>query len=410
MGCAMLLFSGIAAAEDGLGVERSLSDMIPDSRLFDAKQQAAKSGVKADVPANWAVLPEAGYSPDQGANGGVKFTGRGLTDLDMTLDLEASAAMQGQRGVDVTLLTPGFFTRRLVNVEQAHDSYAPTKNFFGLGNNHVGTEPLSTHSVQRQRALITFGYWVMPDLIMEVTGGYRNTKIGRGKLENGVGSTLDVFPALPGLEGGRTNPLSLSFIYNNRESITRPTKGWSLIGTVEHVNINLANDFQFTRYVLDASYLHPMSSGKQVFGLRIGGEIIQGRTREIPFFELASLGGSDDLRGFFPDRFLGRSRMMINGEYRIKLLTFSIYSRKVDVDAVLFADMGRVFLSDGEISDQFKYHSPKSKFVPLLFSDFRYDGGPGVRFAIGEAILARIDMGFSDEEKGLVYLVFGHTF
>ncbi len=29
---------------------------------------------------------------------------------------------------------------------------------------------------------------------------------------------------------------------------------------------------------------------------------------------------------------------------------------------------------------------------------------------LGQAILARIDVGFSEEEKGLAYLVFGHTF
>jgi hypothetical protein len=45
-----------------------------------------------------------------------------------------------------------------------------------------------------------------------------------------------------------------------------------------------------------------------------------------------------------------------------------------------------------------------------VFHDFRYSYGAGARIALGEAILARIDVGFSDEETGLVYLTFGHIF
>jgi hypothetical protein len=48
--------------------------------------------------------------------------------------------------------------------------------------------------------------------------------------------------------------------------------------------------------------------------------------------------------------------------------------------------------------------------VPPTNNDFRWSYGGGTRIALGEALVARIDVGFSDEETGLVYLVFGHTF
>jgi len=47
---------------------------------------------------------------------------------------------------------------------------------------------------------------------------------------------------------------------------------------------------------------------------------------------------------------------------------------------------------------------------PATKDDMRFSYGGGVRFALGEATIARVDVGFSEEEKGLVYLVFGHTF
>jgi len=48
--------------------------------------------------------------------------------------------------------------------------------------------------------------------------------------------------------------------------------------------------------------------------------------------------------------------------------------------------------------------------LPGIFEEFRYSYGTGLRIALGEAILARLDVGFSNEQAGLVYLTFGHTF
>jgi hypothetical protein len=48
--------------------------------------------------------------------------------------------------------------------------------------------------------------------------------------------------------------------------------------------------------------------------------------------------------------------------------------------------------------------------IPATSNDFRYSYGGGTRIALGEALVARIDVGFSDEETGLVYLTFGDPF
>ena len=69
--------------------------------------------------------------------------------------------------------------------------------------------------------------------------------------------------------------------------------------------------------------------------------------------------------------------------------------------------MGRVTLDSTDLGDEFEVNSD---LLPRLFGDFRYSYGTGVRVALGEAILARIDVGFSNEETALVYLTFGHIF
>ena len=121
--------------------------------------------------------------------------------------------------------------------------------------------------------------------------------IGAGDLEGSTPSTPAAFPDLVGIQGGYANPIALSLVYNNREEITRPTRGWNLTLKVHHVDRVFESDYQFTRYIVDASYLYPLLTRRQVIGLRVGGHYIDTNNRNTPFYELASLGGSHDLRG-----------------------------------------------------------------------------------------------------------------
>ncbi len=98
--------------------------------------------------------------------------------------------------------------------------------------------------------------------------------------------------------------------------------------------------------------------------------------------------------------------MVTNVEYRLKLIDFH-FIWDVQIDGVVFGDAGRVFYSDEDIASEL---GQPVATIPATNNDFRYSYGGGTRIALGEALVARIDVGFSDEEKGLVYLVFGHTF
>ena len=77
------------------------------------------------------------------------------------------------------------------------------------------------------------------------------------------------------------------------------------------------------------------------------------------------------------------------------------------IDGVGFVEAGRVFLDNDDISDQFVLDD---QLIDRLTDNFQYSYGGGLRIALGQALLARIDVGFSDEESALVYLAFGHTF
>jgi len=100
--------------------------------------------------------------------------------------------------------------------------------------------------------------------------------------------------------------------------------------------------------------------------------------------------------------------LIAGGEYRLKIFDFNFFHIwDVKIDGVAFGDAGRVFLTSDDMASSFGIDET---LLPKLKNQVRFSYGGGVRFALGEAIIARIDVGFSEEQKGLVYLVFGHTF
>lgn len=420
----VLLARGIAGAEqDPIATERSLLDVIQATRVEQreaegaqvpgAEQEEGQAGPQGkgggeQPKKSWAILPEVGITPEKGANGGVKFKDRDITPLHLTFDLGASAAEKGQYHLDSILISPSLGTDWLMLLAEGEYYTDPSKKFFGLGSNDVGPDELSTNRHERYYGTLALGLRLADRFALVASGAYNEVAIRRGHRRGNIPSTVDLFPDLTGIKGGHTNPVSVSVLYNDRQDVARPTRGWSVVAKASWIPRGLGNDFEYTRYTLDGSYLYPLIWRRQVIGLRIGGQYIDAKARRVPFYELASLGGSRDLRGFFQDRFLGTSNVIINGEYRLKLFDFNFFRMwPVQVDGVVFGDGGRVFIDEENIAREL---GQPVQSIARTDNEFRYSYGGGTRIALGEALVARIDVAFSEEETGLVYLVFGHTF
>jgi len=401
VGVSPQLASRAAAEQDVIATERSLMEVIQSTRVQE-RQEAAGEPQKRP----WAILPEIGLSPEKGANGGVKFTDRDITPLRLTLDVAGSGAEKGQYHLDTVVVSPSLGTDWLMLLAEGEFYTDPTKEFFGLGNNDVGRNELSTNRHERIYGTLALGLRLSQRFALVASGAYNEVDIRRGHREDTTPSTVDRFPNLAGIRGGRSNPLSFAVLFNDRQDMARPTRGWSVIAKASWVPRGLGNDFEYTRYLLDGSYLYPLLTRRQVIGLHLGGQYIDAKQRRVPFYELASLGSSHDLRGFFQDRFLGTSNVMVNGEYRLKLLDFH-FIWDVQIDGVGFGDGGRVFMDEEDIAREL---GEPVDTIPPTKDKFRYDYGGGTRIALGEALVARIDVAHSNEEKALVYLVFGHTF
>ena len=274
----------------------------------------------------------------------------------------------------------------------------PAMEFFGIGNNDVGPTPLSNHDIRRGRVGLTLGYRLMQHLAVAMTAFYRETDVKPGN-DGDQPSTTRFAPDLPGIGGARSNYLALAFVYSSRDEVVRPTKGWE--ATLKFLSADQAlfnDDADFHKLIGDVSYIMPLGWRRQLIALRANGEAIFGDEEDIPFFELSHLGGDDTMRGYFPQRFLGKGRLLLNAEYRLKLVDFNFRDIwDITIDGVGFGDAGRVYEDDEDFTRHFA-------------SRIRLSYGGGVRIGFHTGLVARIDVGFSPEETGLVYLTFGHIF
>lgn len=402
----LLSLSHRAAAIEEIEVEESIADLLPQEHQNDV----------GDDPETrqWAVLPEFGYAPDKGPLAGIKFTHRNLFGSGVTFDIDANYALKKQQGLSVNLEQPYLLDGKLLAAFRFQYGFDPQRDFFGLGNNDQGPDPASTNAFQNLYGALTIGYRPIKELSLNFTVGIRNVHIAAGEQLAVCGPNIPcpytsvAFPDLPGVHGGTVNPFSLSLVWNNRDDFVRPTRGWRAILKVTHTNRYLLSDFQYTRYIADLGYLRSYFDDKLVIGARIDGEWVQGPDSSIPYWELAELGGDDTMRGFFPHRFVGKGRALVNLETKFLIYEFDFFDIwHIKLDGVVFGDGGRVFLNSTDAENEFKLNK---EIFSRIVNNFRYSYGGGLRFALGAALVARVDVGFSDEEKGLVYLSFGHTF
>ncbi len=163
----------------------------------------------------------------------------------------------------------------------------------------------------------------------------RDTTFLRRRHEYGVGSITSL-------------RLGYGILFDSRDEPRAATKGiyaaFESYWTPEIID----NTFAYTtlradiRAYLTANILTPMT-----FALRMRAEKILG---EHPFYESSFLGGADDLRGYYRDRYAGVSSAFGSAELRIDIAKFNIFVPGT-FGVLLFVDAGRVYV-DNDFSNR----------------------------------------------------------
>ena len=225
-------------------------------------------------------------------------------------------------------------------------------------------------------------------LTLGLESGATMLNIGPGK-RSGIPSTDQVFgPAqAPGIQAqtnlARMGPVvTLDFRYLPFD----PHKGGLIEAKYIYYRGLDLDQFSFQRVSGTFEQYIPLLNEKRVIALRGYTEWnLTDRRHLVPFYMQATLGGSEELRGYPRFRFHDDNVMALTSEYRWEVMPA--------LDMALFGDAGQVF----------------SKRNTFKWAEMRGAVGAGFRIKSRNAVVMRLDVGAS-REGVQVWFKFGHAF
>lgn len=254
--------------------------------------------------------------------------------------------------------------------------YRYVYRFFGLGN----ATPAESEAFEADfpRLQLNVQYMFRPRLYLGMWYGMDDYRITQreadGELSKGQ---------ITGQEGGVISGLGFIANYDSRNHLFYPTGGQRLQFRTFFNRQLLGSRFDFDRYSLDWSYYFPL--GKAVFATNLVGEVLSG---EVPFQQLALLGGPKRMRGFFEGRFRDKNMWILQAEYRRAI--------KGIFGMVIFGGMGNVAPRPARLFNQ-KVH-------------LAYGLGLRIRLTKKDKINLRIDVGWNEEGSLSPYLTVAEAF
>jgi len=255
--------------------------------------------------------------------------------------------------------------------------YKYSYRFFGVGSNlQAANEELYNVTFPRIRLnvmklakpkwYVGFRYWFDE---YDIT----KTKEG-GLLENNN---------IVGSNGGTISSLGLISLIDSRNDYNYPSSG-TYFEFVALPNLNVfGSDFEFTHF--SADYVKYLGKNKNVVAVNLYGVATLGT---VPFNELALIGGTRRMRGYFEGRFRDRNMLMAQTEFRRELFW--------NFGFVVFASCGVV----SKNIENFEVQNVKPS------------GGVGLRYRLSqdEKINLRLDYGIGESGSSGFYLTIGEAF
>ena len=262
------------------------------------------------------AAPEASYGIAQGAFVAVPIPFSNPV-IGSGLALGAGYLFSADAGSKPSVLGLGAF-----RTDNGSEGYGATINlaldrnrwlftsFFGTANlNYDLYTGLGRLPLRQKGDLARLGlsYGVTPDLSFGATLRYLRSRVGL----NG--------PALPGLLDGIVGDLDLQLLnlgvvaqWDRRDDTVYPTSGSNLAFNADHGTTisGFARDYQKAYATFD---LYRPQGASGVFAGRLA---LCAASRGTPFFDLCSLGGTDNFRGFAATEYLDRRLASVQVAYR----------------------------------------------------------------------------------------------
>ncbi len=249
--------------------------------------------------------------------------------------------------------------------------------FWGVGNSLPDANE-ETYSVNFPRLRLNVLRKVLPNTFLGLRYWGDDYQVGE-VAEGGLLESGDI----PGAGGSVVSGFGALAIYDNRDHIFYPSKGWLIEGLILQNGPAFGSPFRFTRARLDAARYFPVWRD-HILALNFLGEFVYG---EAPFQELALYGGTKKARGFYQGRYRDQKMLLLQAAYR-----FPIYWRF----------RGEIFASYGGVAPRLN---------ELVIREFHFNYGAGLRFALNpeEKIYVRADVGIGNGQPNF-YLTIGEAF
>ena len=251
--------------------------------------------------------------------------------------------------------------------------------FAGIGNNHTG-ETLEWYGA-KYPDFKTEVYRKLGNLPVHVgaTYTYQNTTID-SILPNGL---LDD-SGVPGAQGSIISAVGIGLIYNTKDYLFSPTRGWYAELGFKLADKGIGATFSDQIFTLDVRKYVPLSKKEDVLALQVYSKFHLGN---IPFNLMPLLGGGNRMRGYREGVYRDRQMIIYQAEYRSRMF-FKHFGFTV------FGGLGGVGNDFEEVNTNYRYTAGAGlRFVPL----------PSERFTV------RMDYAFGERTQGF-YIEVGQAF
>lgn len=194
---------------------------------------------------------------------------------------------------------------------------------------------------------------------------------------------------LPLGSNGSTNlGLGIGLVTDNRHNVLNVRDGFFSELAFLHSNSFWGSDFTFSSITSDTRFYTPVGKNN-VFAAQVLGQFNFG---DVPFNQLAQMGGESMMRGYYFGRFRDNNQLAAQVEFRALPIPLNFTNR---IGAAVFAGTGTVF---NDVNN-------------LGLSNLKFSAGAGLRFLLfpKKDIWTRVDYAITNEGGGF-YLFIGESF
>ncbi len=326
-------------------------------------------------PENGWTVQFGGLYPGSGFALGPKYVKRGLAHEQLDLTFSTAGSLSKYYGITAGAALPHLAKDRLYADLVVNRIDAPGVDYYGPGNasskesrTNFKFENLSFNSrigLKPFRRILTVGTFL----------GYGMNNTGPGNGDYSSAETVFTPKQTPGIDRQTAYYTYGPYVqFDTRDYAGDPHRGTNILTAYMWHSAREYSEYSFRRFRIGAEQYIPFFNDKRVIVVRAAGLFsYTDPGKQVPFYMQQTIGGPDDVRGLPRFRYYGNSSLIGNVEYRWEVAT--------GLGMALFADAGRVSDKPGQ----------------MALGDLHGAGGIGLRFKSRNAVVMRIDVGFSPQ-------------